>query len=718
MSPGRGIHLVTAAVCGILMLCSSESSAMRPPWLPHSHYSANTSDIEKAVNDFKLKGSSIFSLISEYLDLQALELDSLHNASFDCVNDTMKVINDLKTEGRAIYAEQFLDAEAKIPPGVLQGHRVWVGDYHECINIQPYPTEQAPYYKDKFTGKYFTVNFRSTLYIGVCMPSSCSRYDVQALVSKVLPPGDVQNVYTSDRIEIDSAIVGGLFLCSVIALTALIGTVVDIYMLYHGTTIGKEVIHNNGYTSLDTNATENTGLLADKEFNIQKPDQGDIKRALFKVLKSFSFISNTKKLMNTSTANGPLACLNGLRVVSMFWVIQGHTYAFASSFLQDPLYALKILASRFSFQPILNGTYSVDTFFFLSGLLVCYLALREFSEKGRINWVYYFVHRYWRLTPVYAICLMFFTTVYLIMITGPYQWLILDPDGPVYPSTNECRTYWWSNLLYINNLFPHYGAESNCFGWAWYLANDMQFYVFLSPIVIVLLHKHKKIGLAFCAFLIASCIAARAVTANYYGMNYASQVTKHTDEPYAIAPIYVKPYCRWSVYIIGMLTGYCLHKTKCHLRMNKITVAIGWAVSISMALSVIYGMYYYYSHPGTEPTKTGTIFYISCARTAWGFTLAWLVVACAAGYGGWVNAILSWKFWAPMGRLTYCAYLVHPMIIFGFYLNMVTPIPYSDTTVIYIFISNLVLSYGIAYIVSMAFEAPMMQLEKIILGKA
>lgn len=421
--------------------------------------------------------------------------------------------------------------------------------------------------------------------------------------------------------------------------------------------------------------------------------------------------------MNTSTAKGPLTCLNGLRVISMCWVIQGHTYSFAVLVMKDINYAENTLRKQFSFQPIVNGTYSVDTFFFLSGLLVAYLALKELASQGKLNWVYYFLHRYWRLTPMYALCIMFFTTLYTLTITGPLSWLALDPSGPLYNTWQSCRTYWWSNLLYINNFYPDYGAELNCFGWAWYLANDMQFYIFLSPLVVILLQKRKKVGIAFCMFLIAACIGTRIFLADYYAMNQNAVVSKHKDDAWSQAePLYTKPYSRWSVYIVGMLTGYLLQVTKCRIKLNICLALIGWAMSAAMALAVIYGLYHC-NETGNDMSKMGSIFYLSCSRTAWSVSLAWLVIACATGRGGWVNAILSWKLWAPLGRLTYAAYLVHPMVLFAFYLTMVEPLPFTYLNFIYLFISNVVLSYSIAYIVSMAVEAPMMQLEKLILHK-
>ena len=34
---------------------------------------------------------------------------------------------------------------------------------------------------------------------------------------------------------------------------------------------------------------------------------------------------------------------------------------------------------------------------------------------------------------------------------------------------------------------------------------------------------------------------------------------------------------------------------------------------------------------------------------------------------GFINTILSWKVFIPLGRLTYCAYLVHPIIQYYYY---------------------------------------------------
>ena len=50
-----------------------------------------------------------------------------------------------------------------------------------------------------------------------------------------------------------------------------------------------------------------------------------------------------------------------------------------------------------------------------------------------------------RLTPPYMLFMMFNSCLVRYLYDGP-QWTIGDDD--------KCLTYWWRNLLYINNLFP------------------------------------------------------------------------------------------------------------------------------------------------------------------------------------------------------------------------------------------------------------------------
>ncbi|KAJ8304385.1 hypothetical protein KUTeg_017968 [Tegillarca granosa] len=245
-----------------------------------------------------------------------------------------------------------------------------------------------------------------------------------------------------------------------------------------------------------------------------------------------------------------------------------------------------------------------------------------------------------RLTPVYMLVLFVYVT------TFPY-W----GDGPFYPQKtlepDQCKETWWTNLLYINNFVP---TDKICFGWSWYLANDMQFYV-ISPLLFIPL----------------------------------------SDQNAYMATYYFKPWCRMGPYIVGILAGYLLYKTKCKLRINKYVNIALWLLTTATGLAILYGLYD--ALRGNSPlTLEVSAFYNATHRSAWGFCVCWVIVSCATGHGGYINTLLSWRAFIPLSRLTYCAYLVHPIIIF------------------------LVSSYLVAFVVSLAFESPMMGLEKLIVS--
>ena len=78
----------------------------------------------------------------------------------------------------------------------------------------------------------------------------------------------------------------------------------------------------------------------------------------------------------------------------------GHTY-FYTDFVHyhhfRSLAHFKFLDDNFWFMPIANFTLSVETYFFISGLLVVYANWSKLkSSNGKINILEFLVHRVWR----------------------------------------------------------------------------------------------------------------------------------------------------------------------------------------------------------------------------------------------------------------------------------------------------------------------------------
>lgn len=202
-----------------------------------------------------------------------------------------------------------------------------------------------------------------------------------------------------------------------------------------------------------------------------------------------------------------------------------------------------------------------------------------------------------------------------------------------------------------------------------------------------------------------------------------------SDDPLALFDkIYDKPWTHLGPYLIGMCIGWILFKTDCKIKMSKLTVFVGWAVSIACLLSLIYGLY----EADLSPV-TGTA-YTSLSHSAWALSLAWIVIACTTGYGGkytnqnylnfyrkievffsgYVNIILSNTILYPFSRVTYCAYLLHPVVIRVMAMNMDSPLHLGREVVLTLFLGQTVASYALAFFVSVAFEAPVVSMLRIL----
>lgn len=69
-------------------------------------------------------------------------------------------------------------------------------------------------------------------------------------------------------------------------------------------------------------------------------------------------------------------------------------------------------------------------------------------REGRLNYPLLYFHRYLRLTPLFAVCIVVSMTIFRYFGTGPlwpfYNYMAVE---------ESCRKYWWSALLYIQNYY-------------------------------------------------------------------------------------------------------------------------------------------------------------------------------------------------------------------------------------------------------------------------
>lgn len=97
--------------------------------------------------------------------------------------------------------------------------------------------------------------------------------------------------------------------------------------------------------------------------------------------------------------------------------------------------------------------------------------------------------------------------------------------------------------------------------------------------------------------------------------------------------------------------------------------------------------------------------------------LIWIVLSCKWGLAKPIDRLLSLRTMLPLSRLTYCAYLVHPVTQICTSLDLKGTLHLQHGLVFTVFLGNVVTSYAIALILSLLFEAPIVRLLKILFSK-
>lgn len=249
-------------------------------------------------------------------------------------------------------------------------------------------------------------------------------------------------------------------------------------------------------------------------------------------------------------------------------------------------------------------------------------------------------------------------------------------------------------------------------GWSWFLAVDMQFYV-LSPILLLLYYKSKVAGWILMVLLVLSDIGAS--TAMIWINDLPSFFIGRSP---SFAEFYQRPYCRSSPYIIGMAAAYIYtHIKEQEVKTGRrFSIKPSWVVPIAYFFFSTLFVYIVFASYGSEGWDTWqNALYLGLSRTGWGLCLAFFSITFFLGYGGVLRTILSANIFDPLAKLSFGAYLVHPIVMWMFYFAQQDYLFYSDRTNFFLFASFLLLSFAVSVGCYLLVEKPIMNLEPIVL---
>lgn len=76
--------------------------------------------------------------------------------------------------------------------------------------------------------------------------------------------------------------------------------------------------------------------------------------------------------------------------------------------------------------------------------------------------------------------------------------------------------------------------------------------------------------------------------------------------------------------------------------------------------------------------------------------------------------MLSATILYPVSRITYCAYLLHPLVMRVMVMHMDYPLHLGKPLMVTVFIGQVIMSYLLGFIVSVVYEAPIVSMLKIL----
>jgi len=695
------------------------------------------------------------SVINEQVDPNSLFNNTSPTFHFDripnlnqsnCREDLQVFYRDLSA--RKLWAIKTLDSWGKIPSGILQGNIFWLGSVYECqhhlrgwnrtVVEQPIRTHTCT------IGNGISSNKIQPIY-GLCVPQTCNASDITDYLHRGLIRisfierwinVSAETVRCLESRQFDSGATFTIILLIVIVLLVLIAT--GLHLAYESkmnrTVVDVSPAINEPLWSRTTTANPTALMTAtdereqstvsDEATPLVDRSPRSIDYVAQTLINSCSFL-NSYKIFTSDNYPKNLACLNGIRVLSFFWIVLGHTIVFAV-FYSDNAMTIFNWSREFWFQIIVQTLFSIDSFFLLNGLLTSFSYFISKGENERFScWKFllnHYVYHYLRYTLLYAVVLLVYITL------SPY----LSSNSPIYPidgiESTTCRKTWWRNLLYINNFFD---LRDSCMPVTWFLAVFVQFQ-WISPLFLFVVSWKWLLGMLVAFLFILTDILSTSIIVSKKNYEHGLLSDFYSNNSFGpnltsgyLNDVYIKPYCRLSPYAVGLAMGYIFYevyqrsnivqwsstgRTNPLTRSQILKQIFIWTVALLIIFLCVFGTYGDYN--GHDLSRSSRIAFLVLSRLGWSVGLSIIIAACFVGYGGIINQWLSQSYFYKLAKLTYGAFLWHTLIIFVNYFGRDQPTHYTITNLLFHWICFLILSYFFAFFSAIFIEFPIVQMLK------
>lgn len=640
------------------------------------------------------------------------------NITNECTSSLMKLLLDFKD--LKLWAYLMMDATGKHEGGFSSGTIGALGSYHQCLDIVERGQDKViqgqyclvdlkpplpPKPKQLMLGQsifqningsfktemmietnwflfaFYDLSFR----IGLCIPSTCSKEDLNELLKQVLGSFQIKTGVLSCEVKQEMSL--DYLQCFVIV------SCLSILGINIICTVGSKVNILRTKPSLENKAV--------------------VSSAFTKAVASFSILDNFRKSISTERRkDSTLDFLDGIRFLSMTWVVLGHAYCIVNAYTLRNIRNIEHIVNDIFFEALNSGFLAVDTFIFIGGTVMAFGVIKHMANKKfKLREALIFaVCRIWRVLPC------------MLLIIGFTFLLPLIGSGPMWRDytegiANNCRKSWWANVLFINNYYNN--LYDMCLSHTWYMSVDFQCFVF-GLIYLLLLYKRPNFGKVFVAVIIIVSVSLSGFVTYYFEYPPTILIKKsifldfrHGVQYMALS--YISSHVHLGVYCLGLVTGTFIANTP-KLQLNIVTVKVGWIIAVLSGLALVYGIHHW--NEGVSYTPAEAIVFSSLQKLIWGLLLSWVCLACYSGNGGFVYQLLSWAGFKPLAQLSYLVYLIHYLVAIGYVANGQGPSDFSHSRFVFFFFGILCISHILAFFLNIVFEFPLIQITKLIYQEA
>ncbi|XP_011558480.3 nose resistant to fluoxetine protein 6 [Plutella xylostella] len=593
-----------------------------------------------------------------------------------------------------LWALKMFDATAKLPSGILNGNGNQYGDFDECLSIDgavrgkyclasfditlggddhmdqlDYLVHSGHYIKSNLTDMGHRLPRFSSLLYGVCMPSSCSSFDLEDELSHRLAGLGV-------RVKVHNT------MCTVknVKRPYSLGKTLSI-------TFFLAVIL---LLSLGTILDEGTEAATNFE----------------KLLNAFSLKRNFRKLFDLSDSQTRIKGLDAFRGLNALALLIAHkSMALAHNSYVNKLTMSEVFGMRWAVIGRSAILYT-DSFLYLSGFLNAHNLLSELDRKGTIDIKSRLISRWFRLFPLFLSLMLFCTYILPDVNSGPQWNLVVEEHSRV------CEKNMWKSFLFIHNYF---GFEDMCLTHTHQIGMDMQLYVATLPLML-LLWRSRTVGWSVMFAIAAVSTVLRYMAIYWHDISmvvyYGVSVSKLLD---AARLCYILPTHRATIYLIGVLMAYLLKTKKISIKLSSAQRTLLWSFCLVVAGSTIISPYEM-GVPGYQFQHLPAAIFAALSPILWGLFMSVAHWAICNDYAGIGTSFVESRFFKFFNKIAYGVYLTQ-FPIFFYHVGIQRNADYYSPLSLFN-IPEMLVVFAVSVLATVAIEMPFNEVYRIYFGKS